>query len=567
MAHRPTILGRSHAISAGHYLAAEIGFAVLQDGGNAFDSAIAACIALGVVQSDIVSIGGVLPMMLRLGDSGKVISVSGAGTWPRAASREIFEAEFGDQIPLGILRTVVPAAPDAWFTVLELFGTRSFAELAAPSIDLARNGFPMYPLMSENIGRWADQLRAWPSSEAMFLPGGAPPAVGSIFVQTDLADTLQFIADEETSASAKGGREAGLRAARHAFYKGDIARRIIDFQQSNGGLLQAADLSEYQTRLEEPVRIETMGRTVYTCGPWTQGPMLIQILQIMEQIGAGQLGHNSSDYLHVLTETIKLAASDREAFYGDPNFVDVPLPQLLSKSYAADRAGLIKFSLAHPHVPEPGLDKGRRGSSVTADGEPAVARDTSYVCVSDRHGNVVSATPSDEAVDCPITPGLGFLVSSRGSQSWIQKGHPSAIAAGKRPRLTPNPALAVRDDREFLAFGCPGGDMQVQAMVQAFLNHVVFGMDLQDAVEASRIGSYGIVQSFSPHEIYPGLLKIDPEIPEHVARSLSDRGHAVERWEKLSYAAGSVCMLAMDARTGSVRAAADPRRPSYALGW
>ncbi len=268
-----------------------------------------------------------------------------------------------------------------------------------------------------------------------------------------------------------------------------------------------------------------------------------------------------------MTESIKLAASDREAFYGDPDFVDVPLPQLLSEHYAADRAALIDFASAHPNIPEPGLAALRQGSGLDKEGEPAVARDTSYVCVSDKHGNVVSATPSDEAVDCPITSGLGFLVSSRGSQSWIKKGHPSAIAAGKRPRLTPNPALAVRDNREFLAFGCPGGDMQVQAMVQGFLNHVVFGMNLQDAVEAPRIGSYGIVQSFSPHEIYPRLLKIDPEIPEHVATSLADRGHVVERWEKLSYAAGSVCMLAMNAETGSVSAAADPRRPSYALGW
>ena len=341
--HRPTIAVTRHAISAGHYLAATAGFDILQAGGNAIDAGCAAGIALGVLQSDLVDVAGVAPIMIYLADKEEVVTIAGLGPWPKALDPQLFQREHGGKIPKGVLRTVVPAAPDAWITALRRYGTMSFGEVAEAAIRLARDGFPMYPLMAASLKRHEADHRAWPSTAAIFLPNGRPPEAGEVFRQTDLAASLQYMADEERAAarSPNGrGREAGLEAARDAFYRGDIARKIVAFMKQEGGLLSAEDLAEYRSPVGPPERRRFGDLEVFTCGAWCQGPVLLQTLALLEGTDLAGLGQNSPDYIHHLTEALKLAFADREAYYGDPAKVEVPLATLISSEYAAERRKL-----------------------------------------------------------------------------------------------------------------------------------------------------------------------------------------------------------------------------------
>src|SRR5436305_9397623 len=340
-AHRPAIAVTRHAIAAGHYLAATAGFDVLQAGGNAIDAGVAAGIALGVVQSDLVNCAGVAPIMIYLAEPREVVTIAGLGWWPKALDPELFMREHGGKIPVGVLRTVVPAAPDAWITALRRYGTMSFGDVAAAAIRIARDGFPMYPLMAASLEKHAERHASWPSSAAVYLPNGKPPAAGDIFRQTDLAASLQYMADEEKAApsrSANGrGREAGLEAARGAFYRGDIARKIVAFMKEQGGLLSAEDLAEYHSAVG-PAESRRFGDLeVFTCGAWCQGPVLLQTLALIEGTDVKALGHNSANYVHHLTEALKLAFADREAYYTDPATGQAPLPTPISADYAAAR--------------------------------------------------------------------------------------------------------------------------------------------------------------------------------------------------------------------------------------
>jgi gamma-glutamyltranspeptidase/glutathione hydrolase len=467
-----------------------------------------------------------------------------------------------------VLRTVVPAAPDAWIAVLKRYGTMSFRDVARRAIQLAADGFPMYPLMAESLASQTDKYRQWPSNAAIYLPKGRPPKVGEIFVQTDLGRTLQHLVDEEEGAQARG-REAGLEAARDAFYRGDVAAAIVRFQRESGGLLTAQDLAEFRSSFERPVVRRYYGLDVFTCGPWCQGPVLLQMLSLLEPIDLAGMRHNTPCYLHTVLEAMKLAFADRDRYYGDPRFVDVPLDRLLAADYAATRRRLIDPDRACPQMPQAG-----EFGSVGAPPAPAVtagtagARDTSYVCVVDSSGNVFSATPSDDSSDTPVTPGTGLCVSSRGSQSWGIRGHPSAVAPGKRPRLTPNPAIVVDPARQrFIPLGSPGGDVQAQAMLQALLNMRVFGMSPQEAVEAPRAVTYSFPESFEPHAYRPGLVTLEGRISGATGDVLSALGHRVEWWPDLEQQAGSVCLIDADRRSRLLAGAADPRRAAYALGW
>ncbi len=351
--HRPTIAVTRHAIAAGHYLAATAGFDILQAGGNAIDAGCAAGIALGVLQSDLVDVAGVAPIMLYLADRQEVMTIAGLGPWPKALDPELFMREHGGKIPKGVLRTVVPAAPDAWITALRRYGTMSFGEVAAAAIRLARDGFPMYPLMAESLKRHEEDHRAWPSSAAIFLPGGRPPETGELFRQTDLAASLQYMADEERAAAGRG-REAGLEAARDAFYRGDIAKKIVAFIKEEGGLLSAEDLADYRSPVGPPERRRFGDLEVFTCGAWCQGPVLLQTLALLEGTDLAALGHNSADYVHHLAEAVKLAFADREAYYGDPALVEVPIATLISAEYAAERRKMIRPDRAFPEMPPAG---------------------------------------------------------------------------------------------------------------------------------------------------------------------------------------------------------------------
>jgi gamma-glutamyltranspeptidase / glutathione hydrolase len=566
---RPDALGTQHAVAAGHPLAALAAHRILEAGGNAVDAGVAAGICLGVVHSDIVNFAGVAPLMVYEAGRREVTTISGLGVWPRAATLEYFRDRCQGDMPDGLLRTVVPAAPDAWITALERCGTLGFAEVAQPAIELARDGFPLGRFVAGIIQANADAYRRWPTSAPIYLPGGRPPRAGERFVQADLSRTLTHLADEDRAAQ-RAGRSAGLAAARKAFYQGDIAAAIVRYHAAEGGLLTREDLAAFRVGVEPPMRIPVGPREVLTCGFWCQGPAFLQMLQILDGIDLAALGHNSPDYVHTVTEAMKLAFADREAFYGDPRHVDVPGAGLLDPAYAAGRRGLIDPARAWPAMPPPGTPAGgpsRPGARPAEAGAGApAALGTSYVAVVDRHGNAFSATPSDVSTDTPIIPGTGLAVSSRGSQGWLDPEHASAVAPGKRPRLTPSPALILGPGGEVTALGTPGGDVQLQAMLQVFLNMSAFGMRPQQAVEAPRFATQSFPDSFWPHRYFPGRVTLEGRLAETTAEALRARGHEVHRWTDWEWRAGGVCVARIDA-AGIRWGAADPRRDSYAVAW
>lgn len=548
--------------------------AILGAGGNAVDAGVAAGLAMGVVQSDLVNIAGVAPIMIWTAESREVVSIDGLGTWPAAMTPDLFAREHAGVVPAGLLRTVVPGAPAAWLTALERYGTLSFGAVASAAIRLAGEGFAIDPFMCAVIEDNAESYARWPSNAAVYLPGGRPPRPGDRFVQSDLAASLQYMADEE-AARAADGRVAGIRAAYDAFYRGDIARTITDYHRANGGLLDMRDMSEYRVRFEPTVEARYAGYDIHCCGPWSQGPALAQTMRLLDGIDLGALGHNSTAAIHTITEAIKLAFADRERYFGDPRFVDVPVEALLSERYVALRRALIDAGRAWPDLPPPG-DPLAPAAERAAPPPAAVAAasrdgaapslDTSYVCAVDAHGNAFSATPSDVSYQSPLIPGTGLCPSSRGSQSRPDVRHPSSVAPGKRPRLTPNPAMAMREGKPFLVFGTPGGDVQVQAMAQLLVNALTFDFDVQSAIEAPRFASFSFPSSFAPNPHYPGLLMVESRIPPETRDALRALGHDVEDWPARTRKAGALCAIRVDDASGTLHAGADFRRAAYAMG-
>lgn len=564
---RPTIAGREQVVTAGHYLASQAAHAILDAGGNAVDAGVCAVLVMGVVQSEMVNVAGVAPMAIYLAERDEMLTISGLGWWPGAVSPDLFMREHGGRIPEGLLRTVVPATPDACITALAEFGTMTFADVARSAIGFARDGYVMYPFQANLLETFADTLAQWPSSAAIYLPDGAPPKVGDVFRQSDLAATLQYMADCE-AAAAGGGRVAGLNAARDAFYRGDIARTITAYHEANGGLLTMDDMAGFRVEIETALSKRFGASTIYSCGAWTQGPSLLQILATLEGADLASMGHNSTAYVHTIAEVIKLCFADRHHYFGDPRFVEVPLQELLSDAYCAERLRQVSQTRAAPEMPAAGqVGAGPRGVGVgTHERPPALpALDTSYVAVIDAKGNVFSCTPSDVSTDTPVIPGTGLCPSSRGSQSWADPAHPSSVAPGKRPRLTPAAFLFRTEEGGVGAFGTPGGDVQLQALVQVWLNIELFGMSPQQAVEAPRFATYSFPDSFEPHAYSPGRLNIERRFGEQQIGELAQLGHDVVEWPDFAWRAGAVC-FARKSASGVLEAAADPRRPAYAIG-
>lgn len=567
---RPAVLGRRHAAATTHYLATAAAIRLLEAGGNAVDAGVAAGLCLGVLEPHMTNIGGVAPIVVFDAATRQVHTIAGLGTWPRAATLAAYMARYGHDMPLGIPQSVVPGGMDAWLVALQRFGTKSFAEVARPAIELAADGFPIYPRLHYWLTKSAAILRAMPTSAAVFLHDGQVPPVRSVLRQTALARTLDRLASAERNA--EGSREERLQAVRDAFYRGPIARELVAFAQAHGSFLSTEDVAGFAAPVEPPVMTTYRERyQVLACGAWCQGPVLLMALNIVEQSDLRSLGHNTPAYLHLLVEALKLAFADRERYFGDPRYVQVPLDTLLSKAYAAQRGKLIDPHRAWPELPPAGDATGQALASKLVgvsggrgDDDPSV-RDTSYVAVVDAAGNAFSATPSDPAFSSPLVPELGIIISSRGRQFWLDPDHPSVIAPGKRPRLTPNPALALRDGQVFLAFGCPGGDGQTQAMLQVFLNVVEFGMNPQEAVEAPRVQSHSFPSSFWPHTYTPNRLSVEERVPAEVFDGLRALGHGVEWWPALSPALCAVCAVQVDPATGTRVAGADPRRDAYAL--
>ena len=568
----PVTRGHHYVVSAGHELAALAAFEALENGGNAIDAGVAAILTLGVVYSDQVSVAGVAPMIIRLAETGEVVTIAGVGGWPRALDTDAFIERHRGLMPLGVRRTVVPAAPDACLQALERWGTMTFRDVAARAVRYAFEGFARHPIMLDYVRRYAGDMRSWPENVAIWMPDGEVPAPGDRLVQADLGRVLQFLCDEERAAG--DDRMGGLAAVRRAFYRGDVASRILAHQRAHDGLLAAEDLESFRCRIAPSVsrrfRFDGEEVEVHTCGAWCQGPFLLEALSIAEATGIRSLEYGSDAYLHAIAETLKLMFADREGYLGDPEFVDVPLDTLVSASYASERGKAIDPWNASPGMPLPGTIPGYAAyvPAVAGHEEPwRPPADTSIVCVIDAEGNGLCSTPSDTSWDTPVVPGTGLTVSSRGAQSWAVHGHPSCIAPGKRPRLTPNPCFVLSPGRWIMPFGTPGGDTQIQANLQSLLNHLAFAMELQDAVEAPRLVTHSHPDTFAPHPARPGLVTLEGRIDEATCDQLAARGHRVERLDEWTHWTGGVCAVRKDLATGELEAAADPRRWSRALGW
>lgn len=562
--------GTRHMVAAGHQAAAHAGFLILEAGGNAVDAGVATGLALGVTCVDLVNVAGVAPIMIRFAETGEVVTIDGLGVWPAKASSKWFRDNHAGKIPEGLMRAVVPGAPSGWITALERYGTMSFGEVAQAAIRLARDGFPADPRFCDTFVANESKYRRFAGNAHVFLPGGKPPRPGQIFKQPDLARSLQFMVDEEAAAASQG-RAAGLAAAHRAFYEGDIAKTICDYHAKHGGWLTREDMKTFRARIEPPIRFAHGPLQVFTCGPWSQGPLLPMLLRMLDNDDFATLGHNSPAYIHLVTEAVKLACADREAYFGDPCFVDVPLDRLLSAEVQAGRRALIDMTRSYPELRAPVALDGRsrpQASATRVSGEPALSPDTTYCAVIDSRGNAFSATPSDPSMDAELIPGTGLVPSGRGSQSWTVPGHASELMPFKRPRLTPNPAIAILGDgRAVMPFGTPGGDVQTQAMLQVLLNVTAFGMDVRTAIEAPRFASYAFPSSFEPHEAYPNRLAAEGRIDTATVSELRGRGHDVIEWPDWTRLAGGVCTVIHDTEAGVMTAAADPRRAGAAVGW
>jgi gamma-glutamyltranspeptidase/glutathione hydrolase len=573
---RPVIMGTHGMVTSGHYLASRIGLSILEDGGNAVDAGVAMGFALAVLEPYIYGIGGEVPILIYLAKENKVLALSGQGHAPQNSSIEVFKNMGIDTIPGdGMLATAVPDAVSTWITALSLFGTMDLSRVLEPAHDLALNGFPMYETLRAAIERSSELfLNDWPTSARAFMPEDRLPEVGEVWIQPDLAGMFKRLLDAENRGKKKG-RQEGLQAAHDVFYRGEIAERIIDFAQNtswpdstgklNSGLLNPEDLSGYATRVEDPVTVNYRGIDVFKCGPWTQGPVFLQQLSILEGYNLAAMGHNSPEYVHLLIETAKLAFADREKYYGDPDFVDVPLDTLLSAEYAAQRRQLIDPDRSSMEL-RPG--NAPVSNPVRIEGGSDLHKgDTTHMDAVDRWGNMISATPSGGWFrSSPVIEGLGFPLGTRMQMFYLDPAHANALMPGKRPRTTLTPSLALKDGEPFMVFGTPGGDQQDQWTLQFFINYVDFGMNVQEAVDAPNFHSSHFPASFYPHSAEPGAMAIENRVSEETIESLKAKGHNVQVVRGWSH--GRVLGIRYDAGTGVMYGASSPRlETGYAMGW
>jgi gamma-glutamyltranspeptidase/glutathione hydrolase len=571
----PILRGYGGAVSAGHHLAAQIGAQMLADGGNAADAACAMGFALQVLEPTMNGPAGEVPILVYVAAEGRTYAISGQGSAPAAATCARF-AELGlDLIPGdGLLAATVPAALDAWCLLLARFGTRSLEDALAPARGLAVRGYPMYPFLRSVLSFLEPRFRAeWPSSAAVYLP---LRRVGEVQTNPALGAFLESLCAAERAAS--GSRETKIGAARDSFYRGRPAQEIERFLatpvrdasgRAHAGLLRADDLARYEGAVEEPISARYRDSQVWKCGPWSQGPVFLQQLRLLEGFDLCASGQNSADSLHLVIECAKLAFADREASYADPRFADVPLAELLSDTYTEKRRALVDRGRASDEL-RPGLGRlpagwPRIAKSLVAPQEPqaqAAARgrgDTTHLDAIDREGNAVAATPSGGWIpSSPIIPSLGFPVGTRAQMFVLDPAHPNSLAPGKRPRTTLSPSLARLADGRLVAFGTPGGDQQDQWTLQFFLNVVDFGArDLQSAIDAPTVHSHHMPDSFYPRTSQPGVMAAESRIAAEVLGELERRGHQVRRagpWEH-----GRVLAVARDPATGGCEAAASPR--------
>ncbi len=590
---RPELLGTFGMVASTHWLASATGMAVLEKGGNAFDAAAAAGFVLQIVEPHLNGPGGELPILIYDANLQNTSVVCGQGVAPAAASIQAFRNMGLDMVPgSGLLAATVPGAFGAWMLLLRQFGTLPLSQVLAPAIHYAREGHPLVPGVCGTIDDVRDLFRQeWPSSAALYLRQGATPKPGTLFRNPELADTYSRIVREAETGSRD--RETQIELACRAFYRGFVAETIGGFCRDNEfmdtsgerhrGLLTADDLAAWQASIEEPLSYDYHGYTVYKTGPWGQGPVFLQQLALLKGIDIGAMDANGPEFVHTVLESAKLAFADREAFYGDPESVRVPVERLLSDAYNDERRGLItdraNLELRPGSVPGYGADPINRAADpgstppsaatlgAADDGRVrygAYPGDTCHLDVVDRHGNMVAATPSGGWLQSsPVIPGLGFALGTRAQMFWLEDGHPSSLAPGKRPRTTLTPSIAFRDGEPYLAFGTPGEDKQDQWSLTFFLRHVHFGLNLQQAIDAPMFHTSHFPSSFHPRLSYPGLVSLESRFPDATIEDLRRRGHRVhveDDW--------SLGRLSAVARVGKVlKAGANPRyMQGYAAG-
>jgi gamma-glutamyltranspeptidase/glutathione hydrolase len=614
---RPELSGTFGMVASTHWLASAAGMAVLEHGGNAFDAAVAAGLVLQVTEPHLNGLGGEVPVIAHHAGRGETFVLCGQGTAPAAATLEAFAGLGLDLVPgSGLLAACVPGAFGAWMLLLREYGTLRLRDVMGYAIGYASRGYPLIPAISWGIASVAELFRDhWPSSAEVYLPGGHVPAPGSLFANPALAATYQRILDEAETASAD--RDEQIAAARRVYYEGFVAETIAAYVasadvmdvtgQPHRGLLSYSDLAGWHPRLEEPLTYDVGGLTVCKTRPWGQGPVFLQQLALLDGFDLKAMGPGSVDFIHTVTECAKLAFADREAWYGDPDFTDVPVKALLSVGYAEARRQLVGAEASASLVPgapdgrPPRLpDFGFRGTAGTghasADpsqsaeppaprldpgtGEPTLrtseeprdpkaassyrAGDTCHLDVADRFGNMVSATPSGGWLQSsPVIPGLGFGLGTRAQMFTLTPGLPATLAPGKRPRTTLTPSLALRDREPYLAFGTPGGDQQDQWSLLFFLNHLHFGMNLQQAIDFPSFHSAHMPSSFYPRQAQPRVLDVESRVSPAVIEDLRRRGHLVNI--RPPWSLGRVSAVAR--RNGMLYAAANPRgMQGYAVG-
>ncbi len=589
---RPELLGTFGVVTTTHWLGTATGMAILEKGGNAFDAAVATGFALQVVEPHLNGPGGDMPAIFHVAGEDSPRVLCGQGPIPAAATIDKF-GELGlDLIPgSGLLCAVVPGAFDAWLKLLRDHGTMSLAEVMGPAIALARDGYPVVPRITATIDTVRELFASeWKTSAALYLPGGKPPAPGTIFSNPVMAETYaRVVAEADTGG---GSREARIDRARRIWSEGWIAERIDSFMRTeevmdvtgrrHGGLLTGEDMAGWSASYDAPATYDYGRYTVCKPGPWSQGPALLQQLAILDGMGVSEMDPTGPDFVHTVVEAAKLAFADREAYYGDPDFVDVPMDTLLSAAYNAGRRAQIS-SEASAEL-RPGAIDGHRveigmaladraGVEAAASmgvGEPTVAKtgvstgDTVHLDIIDRHGNMISCTPSGGWLQSsPIIPELGFCLGNRGQMFWLDENTPSALVPNKRPRTTLSPSLALRDGEPYMVFGTPGGDQQDQWSALMFLHHADHGMNLQESIDCPAFHTEHFPSSFWPRGRTPKKVVIEGRFPEATVAELRRRGHEVEVGD--DWSEGRLTGAARDGRL--LKAGANPRgMQGYAAG-
>jgi len=577
--------GTHGAVAAGSEYATEAGMRMYFAGGNAVDAGIASVLAASVTEFSHFGFGGEAPILVRSKD-GKVHAIAGVGTIPKLATADFFRNHklnwdeivdppdakgMRDWVPVaGILCALVPGMPDAALVALRDYGTKSFGEVVQPANDLA-DGFALDELRSYALASTVKYLEAWPSSKRVFLPDGRVPQPGDIFRQPDLARTLRAMAAVEKKALASGAsRVKAIDAVRDYFYRGEIARKIDEFSKKHGGLIRYEDLAAFHLEPEEPVSTTYHFYTVYKPGFWSQGPAMIEALNILEDFNLGEMKMNSADYIHTLAEALKLAYADRDTYYGDPKFNKIPAERLLSKEYGAERRKLIAQEASlefRPGNVEPNAPKHPYYAHIPHYRiDPALlAKDTTCVDAIDKDGVAISITPSGAWSPAVIAGDTGIPLTERAQSFLLVRGHPNELAPGKRPRVTLSPTLITGPNGTLITLSTPGGDVQDQSLLQVFLYATTWGMNAENAVEAPRFQSEHLVASFDNHAMNPGGLLLDERTAPNVIAELQKRHHAVEIRSR--YNSGSAPVFIRMLPSGLIEAGADPFYFRSAQAW